>query len=171
MIDRSKSSFPRGRQGQMRLVEVVFAALIVFLVFSFGSYAMTSTSTPIVRGKGELEVTAYNLLHRLAQEGTFERTVMSGIEDWELELKLVITRMSWPSLYFNVTIFNATMQGPVVVSLEPLNHEPITNVRGDEASEAFSKSPEVAAVRYVYTSYRGSILVFRMAIAKAGARA
>jgi len=164
------SAFIKARKGQMRLVEVLFAALIVFLAFSFASYAMTPMNTPIVRGKGDLEVTAYNLLDRLAREGVLEDVVLGGRQDWEQELKIVIARMIWPSLYFNLTIYNGTMHGTVAVSLDPLRHEPITNVRSDEASEAFSRTPEVASANYIYTSHRGSILVLRMMIARSGER-
>ena len=159
-----------GKQGQMRLVEVVFASLIVFLAFAFASYVMAPMNAPIVRGKGDLEVMAYNLLDRLAREGVLEDVVLGGRETWEQELKIVITRMISPSLYFNVTIYNATKQDAVAVSLNRLPHEPITNVDKDEAREAFSKSPEVASANFIYTSYHGSILLFRIVIARSGER-
>ena len=72
------SRFLEGRQGQMRLVEVVFASLIVFLAFAFASYVMGPMNAPIVRGKGDLEVMAYNLLDRLAREGVLEDVVLGG---------------------------------------------------------------------------------------------
>jgi hypothetical protein len=72
-----------------------------------------------------------------------------------------------PGTYFNMTVFNATINGPGAV-LIPINSSPITNVQPLEAVTAFGRSPEISSSTLTYTTKDGQFLVLRIIVAAAG---
>lgn len=155
----------RARSGQFRVLEAVFAAIMIAGSYSIAVFVMAPANTPIIRGKAELEILGYNLLTQVSSGGTLELTATSGKPNWEEDLKIVMTRLLPPGTYFNMTIYNATSSP---FKLSQLNTKPISNVQQAEAVQAFSRAPEVASATTVYTSNRGWLLLIYLRLAHAG---
>lgn len=151
--------------GQFRILEVVFAAIILTATYSVAVFIMEPANNPAIRAGDDLEVMGFNTLNHMAQGGTFERVKLKV--GWEEEIKIAMTRLMPPGTYFNMTVFNATVSGPGV-KLVPINNSPITNVQKGEALEAFSRSPEIASSTLTYTTKKGQFLVLRLILSAAG---
>jgi hypothetical protein len=153
------------RKGQFRILEVVFAAVILTSAYSVAIFIMEPANNPAIRASDDLEILAFNVLNHMAQGGTFDRiTTEVG---WEESIKIAMTRLMPPGTYFNMTVFNATISGPSAV-LIPINSSPITNVQALEAVTAFGRSPEISSSTLIYTTKDGQFLVLRIIVAAAG---
>lgn len=153
------------RMGQFRILEVVFAAVILTTAYSVAIFIMEPANNPAIRTSDDMEILAFNVLNHMAQGGTFDR--VTSEENWEEGIKIAITRLMPPGTYFNMTVFNATINGPTAI-LTPLNATPITNVQAVEALEAFQRSPEISSSTLTYTTKNGQFLVLRIIVAAAG---
>lgn len=157
----------RSREGQFRILEVVFASIIITASYGLTTYLISPANTPAIRGKADIETLGFNLLTQLAASGTLEKTANSGIANWEEDVKIVMIRLLPPATYFNLTIFRAS-SGQQGVQYTLHNTKPITNVQASEAVQAFKRAPEVASSTYVYTTKDGKTFVLILRLAHAG---
>ena len=136
-------------KGQMRVIEVILASLVIVFALSFANlFAVTPTSPKYE--VTELEKLGYNVLYDLDKQGLLPRFVYS--EDWSnLEAAL---RVSLPiDVYFNLTVYD--------LNRTQINDTPI--FYGDVS--AFENSKNVASVTYGligHDSYNPRILVLRL---------
>jgi len=141
--------FLKATCGQMRVIEVILASLVIVFALSFANlFAVTPTSPKYE--VTELEKLGYNVLYDLDKQGLLPRFVYS--EDWS-NLQAAL-RVSLPiDVYFNLTVYD--------LNRTQINDTPI--FYGDVS--AFENSKNVASVTYGlagHDSYNPRILVLRL---------
>ena len=141
--------FLKATCGQMRVIEVILASLVIVFALSFANlFAVTPTSPKYE--VTELEKLGYNVLYDLDKQGLLPRFVYS--EDWS-NLKAAL-RISLPiDVYFNLTVYD--------LNRTQINDTPI--FYGD--ASAFENSKNVASVTYGlvgHDSYNPRILVLQL---------
>lgn len=157
----------RGRRkrdkGQMRILETVIAAAIIYVVFSASFFLIRSSETVTSQEIVDLNKLGYNLLHRIIESGTIEETLESGSEtgggtDY---LKVVVHRFLPTGVFFNLTVYRCSQN----LSEPPFEQSwTISNAQ----SEDLMKLKEIAHASTVYTSKTGNIYYLVLNIARAG---
>ena len=97
-IHRSKSN-----SGIARILEVVVAATIIFIVFSASSILISNSHATATQEKSDLDTIGYNVLSRLTESGTIEATVESHPQQL-IQLKAFVQSSLPSSMFFSLTV-------------------------------------------------------------------
>jgi hypothetical protein len=152
---------PRTLCGQMRILEAVAAALIIFVVFSAATFLNRSSDVKTLQERGDLDRLGYNMLSRMIESGIIEETVENSGST--VELQVFVQRSLPMATFFNLTIVQ--MEGND--QLDWVNATKIASVSNAPYS-AFSKSLEVSSTPTVYTSKGGNTYFITLVLARAG---
>jgi hypothetical protein len=153
----------RGSNGQFRVIEAVLATIIIFTTFTSAAYMLKAHRTWATRQVEELEKLGYNTLERFAESGVLDVTIGESRPGWEVHLKLVLDTVLPPSVYYNLTIYSSKYLDGIAI-LEKYNEQPITNSQ----ASGFTRSPEIAAATYIYTTNGAKIYVLVLQLATGG---
>jgi len=151
----------RARRGQLRVIEAVLAASIIFVVFSATTFLIYPSRIWAPSETADLDVLGYNLLHQMVESGVIEETVEGNETLSGSRLKTVIRDFLPSMTYFELTVFKCVEGGDGVGVTLQRRGEPVSNA----PPEAFGRSAEVSSTSTFYTSKSGNIyyLVFVMA--------
>jgi len=143
----------RSRRGQLRVIEATIAAVMIFFSFLTASYfTRNPRSWTLSRGE-DLTRMGYNILHSLAVTDVLNDTVASGMIGWEARLNFVLEALLPSTTFYNLTVYKVLSKSDSWnTEYVAYNTVKITNA---ESGEVFINSPEVASVKYFYTSRRG----------------
>lgn len=154
----------RSRRGQLRVIEAVLAASIIFVVFSATTFLIYPSRIWVLSEKADLNVLGYNLLHQMVESGVIEETVEGNETVSGSRLKTVIHGFLPSMTYFELTIYQcAEAEDGVGVTLQRRG-EPISNAPPD----TFGRSAEVSSTSMVYTSKSGNIYYLVLVMARGG---
>ena len=149
--------FLKARKGIMRVVEALFSAVIILMAVIVSSQIVVFPNPFTSRTRTDLEKLGYNLMFRLAQEGSLERLILEGGDDWENDACILFGTLLPVGVYFNLAVYYVNSVYMVNesssiliynVALQPLNDQPITNA---ENQDVFRKGGDVVSIEYVYT--------------------
>ena len=139
--------FLKARKGIMRVVEALFSAVIILMAVIVSSQIVVFPNPFTSRTRTDLEKLGYNLMFRLAQEGSLERLIIEGGDDWENDACILFGTLLPVGVYFNLAVYYVVATGDDV-TLQPLNDHLITNA---ENQDVFIKGGDVVSIEYVYT--------------------
>ncbi|RLG59943.1 hypothetical protein DRN86_03435 [Candidatus Geothermarchaeota archaeon] len=140
------------RKGISKIFEALCSTVILLIVISVFSQ-LTAPSNPYsFQAEAELRKLGYNVLQQMAIKGGidnvfFNETTGELNEDWGLKVKIALQNILPKGLFFNLTVYNATIQDDhVVLQLLDENYPYISNfVRKFEESTAVGTT-------YIYTT-------------------
>lgn len=151
----------RQRKAQMRVLETIIAAAIIYVVFSAAFFLIRSSESVVSQETVDLNKLGYNLLHRIVESNTIEETIEKQPQNGTDNLKLVVQRLLPTGLFFNLTVYNCTGD----LSATPFGQSwSVSNAPADE----IIKSKEVAHASTIYTSKTGNVYYVIINIARAG---
>jgi len=165
-----------------RLLEAVVASIIVASALSVSYFYLLPANPYVIRGGTDLDKYGYDVLNTLARQGGFDKAIFDGsgnlVPFWEQRMDVVLGSVIPPDLFFNLTVYNATVaysgvqffdpatgsyvsipDGLVVFARwnstsgayylnVPLNTIPISNAN----STAFLNAGQVSQVTFIYTT-------------------
>ena len=135
----------------LRMVEAVLASIILLLAFTISYHYATPPNPFTVRAKGDLEKIAYDLLHRLAEERSLDKTLEGNNQDLlEGELKAALRTLLPKNIIYSLIVYKAKWDGSRI-TLEELCT--VSNTELDE----FIRASETggATVTYTYSTIDG----------------
>jgi hypothetical protein len=166
MVMRHNHSLKTSR-GQSRILEVVIAAVIIFIVFSVSMFFIQPSDVRVLQERADLDRLGYNVLHRLVESGTIQYFLEVPLNQTarELNLRTAVQKSLQSAIYFNLTIYNCTesSSGGLGITLNPLNLQ-LSNTSAD----SFNKSLEVSSTTMTYTSKKGNIYYLVLVLARGG---
>jgi hypothetical protein len=143
------------RGGQLRVIEATIAAIVIFFSFLTASYFMRNPRIWTTSRTEDLTRMGFNILHSLSVTDVLNNTVASHKIGWEDQLNFVLEAFLPSTTFYNMTIYKVlSNSGTWTTVYQPFNAMKITNT---ESSEAFTRSPEVVSVSYLYTSKNGEV--------------
>ena len=152
---------PRTVRGQMRILEAVAAALIIFVVFSAATFLNRSSDVRALQERGDLDRLGYNMLSGMVESGIIEETVENSGST--VELQVFVQRSLPMATFFNLTIVRIAVNNQTgwvdQVPKVSLSNAPYS---------AFSKSLEVSSTPTVYTSKGGNTYFITLVLTRAG---
>lgn len=154
----------RARRGQLRVIEAVLAASIIFVVFSATTFLIYPSRIWVLSEKTDLTVLGYNLLHQMVESGVIEETVEGNETLSGPHLKTVIRGFLPSMTYFELTIFKCVEDEDGVSVILQRTGEPISNA----PHETFEMSAEVSSTSTFYTSKSGNIYYLLFVMARGG---
>jgi hypothetical protein len=138
----------RARKGIMRVIEALFASIIILVAIVASNQLIVFPNPFTSRTRSDLEKLGYNLMFKLAQDKAFERLILdddNGVRSgWENDAKIFLSGLIPIGVYFNLTVYEVLDNGEA----SPINSQPITNA---ETEEVFLKGGDVVTVIYMYT--------------------
>ena len=140
----------RGRRGQIRVIEAVMAALLIFASFAISSALSAPYRVWVVKQSSELEGQGFSAMNMLAANGALEDFLSNRPDGWEARLTVLTQSLLPPDVYFNLTIYsiNLTSSSPAAV-LTVVNRVPITDMG---STNLLNQALEVVSDTYPYTS-------------------
>jgi hypothetical protein len=145
----------RANSGVARILEVVVAATIIFIVFSASSILISNSHATATQEKSDLDTIGYNVLSRLTESGTIEATIESNPQQL-IQLKAFVQSSLPSSMFFKLTITDRTHPSNII--------SPITNTD----LSVFSNLNTVSSTPIIYTSKSGAIYHLVLVLANAG---
>jgi hypothetical protein len=136
----------KNNKGQMRVIEVILASIIIMSALSFLTIFSATPKTSELE-VADLEKTGYSLLLDLDNQGLLAPMVYEN--RWG-DLRTVLKIAIPADVYFNLTVYNANrneMENTLALTLDRISNV----VYGDEETFAFSKN--VASVSYLLSGY------------------
>ncbi len=135
----------RSNRGQMRVIEVILASVIIISALSFVTIFSSTPTTPEFE-VSDLEKMGYSALLDLDHHGLLAPNVYGQL--WS-DLRLVLKITLPVDVYFNLTVYNPTS-------------DPWINVNGNNQiiygdEETFSSSKNIASVSYALSGYRSGV--------------
>ncbi|TRO42740.1 hypothetical protein E2P42_02865 [Candidatus Bathyarchaeota archaeon] len=132
----------RSKRGQMRVIEVILASVIIISALSFVTMFSSTPTTPKFE-VSDLEKLGYSALLDLDHQGLLAPNVYT--QSWN-ELRMVLKITLPVDVYFNLAVYDPTS-------------EPWTKANGNNqimygAEETFSSSKNIASVSYALTGYK-----------------
>ena len=97
--------FLKARKGIMRVVEALFSAVIILMAVIVSSQIVVFPNPFTSRTRTDLEKLGYNLMFRLAQEGSLERLIIEGGDDWENDACILFGTLLPVGVYFNLAVY------------------------------------------------------------------
>ena len=159
----------KSRRGQARILEVVVAAVIIFIVFSGATFMIQSSNVNAVQEKGDMDRLGYNILSQIVENKVLENTIESSNPNVNpnVELTAFLQRSLPSSTYFKLTISEyipstaspgqwGQFDSPTVTATNTLDQSVFTN------------SLEVSSTQMLYTSDNGNIYSLVLRLARAG---
>jgi len=144
-------------RGQIRLIELILASLIIATSVSFALYFARPVRSIYIRETSDLRRLAYNLLNDLAMAGVYEEIIVKGNltgRPWEDEARLFLSTSLPPEIVFYMDVYEVRLE-PGGLRLVKLNKRPITNVKSASTAEEFMrKVTEAESVTYTYVCVR-----------------
>jgi len=128
----------QGSKGQMRVIEVILASIMVVsaIIFLYYFSAAPASSTYEI---GDLEKIGHNVLHNIDEQQLLGRYIFNS--EW-FNLQAALTVSLPTDVYFNLTVYD-------------LNGNQINNVPiGYGSSQVFETSKAVASVTYIVSGYQ-----------------
>ncbi len=149
------------KSGQMRILETIIAAAIIYIVFSAAFFIIRSSETITSQETTDLNKLGYNVLHRMMESRTIEETLEKHPEIGINYLKNVVQKFLPTGVYFSLKIYNCTgdLFPPFYPDTWSISNAPM---------EEIMKSKEVAYASTIYTSKAGNIYYLVLNIARAG---
>ncbi|MEM1998030.1 MAG: hypothetical protein QXS05_07715 [Candidatus Bathyarchaeia archaeon] len=149
------------RLGQVRIIEAVIAAILMFIAFTAAFFMLFSSEKFFKQETVDLNRLAYNVLHRLAESGVIEIAVNEG---QSAVLANALQSLLPQNVYYNLTIYerDSSGQGWIPVNLGGKSY--VSNASG----EVFERSSEVASASITYTSKNGEIYYLSLVLTRAG---
>lgn len=163
----NKRSLFENRRGFSRILEVVIAAVIIFISFAVATFLVQTSDVRILQERTELDRLGYNVLNSLANSRTIEVLENdSAYENWtimdkETYLKTTIQSYLPITVYFNLTI-SKYVDKAIFVQFEQFTSA--TNMPVDQAKT----STEVSATEMPYTSKNGNVYCTVLLLIRAG---
>ena len=150
------------KRGQARILEAVIASAIIFLVFSVATF-LTGASSQQIQEKSDLDRLGYNVLSRLVESGTMEKTLENNPGDLTLvraQLNTFLQTALPSATLFKLTISEYSLTRDWVVLGSPivLNNFP----------SSIENTLEVSSTPMVYTSHSGKIYSITLVLARSG---
>lgn len=141
----------KARRGIMRVIEALFASIIILVAVVASNQLIVFPNPFTSRTRSDLEKLGYNLMFRLAQDKTLEslilnittREVRSG---WENDATILLSGLLPVGVYFNLTVYKPSDGGSPPI---PLNKQPVSNARSEDV---FIKGGDVVTIIYTYTT-------------------
>jgi hypothetical protein len=155
----------RSESGQMRILEVVIAAMIIFIAFSVSTFLTRSSDIKVVQERGDLDRLGYNVLSGMVDSGSIEITIENKeitFENATIQLQTYVQRSLPLATYFNITMIKMTANAQGWIDQTPLLS--LSNA----PSSAFMRSMEVSSTPTTYTSKGGNIYYIVLVLARAG---
>lgn len=145
-------------RGQVRLIELMLASLIIAASVSFAFYFARPVRSIYIRETSDLRRLAYNLLNDLAMAGVYEEIIVKGNltgRPWEDEARLFLSTSLPPEIVFYMDVYEVRLESEGL-RLVKLNKRPITNVESASTVEEFmERVTEAESVTYTYVCVRG----------------
>ncbi|MCQ5374108.1 MAG: hypothetical protein NO515_03675 [Candidatus Methanomethylicia archaeon] len=151
----------RTKKGQMRILETIIAAAVVYIVFSAAFFLIRSSESMTLQETIDLNKLGYNTLHRLMESRTIEETLEKQQENGMGYLKNILQKFLPSGIYFNLTIYNCT--GDLENPFESFSWS-VSNAPSDE----IANSKEIGHSSAIYTSKAGNIYFLVLNVARAG---
>src|SRR3990172_12830983 len=127
-------------KGFSRILEVVIAAVIIFVVFSVATFLIQTSDVKAVQERADLDRTGYNVLNGIIESGVIENIETSSTLNVTNYLRTIIQSSLPPTVYFSFSISNCTDKA-TYVTMQPVDGSNVTNC----PSELFAKSTEVSS--------------------------
>lgn len=133
-----KKANGKGSKGQMRVIEVILASIMVISAIIF-LYYFSSAPASSTYETGDLEKIGHNVLHNIDEQRLLGRYVFNS--EWS-NLQAALTVSIPTDVYFNLTVYD-------------LNGNQINNVPiGYGSLQVFETSKAVASVNYIVSGYQ-----------------
>jgi hypothetical protein len=157
----------KNRAGQMRILETVIAAVILFIVFSAATFLVQTSDVKVLQERSDLDRLGYNVLNSLMESGTIETIETSPLyQNWnqttDLYLKTAVHSLLPVNIYFNLTLFKSTDMTTYV------KLQPVTSNVATASPTSFTNSTEVSSTDIIYTSKNGNVYHAILLLARAG---
>lgn len=163
LMGKPKKGVFRARSGQARLTESILAVGLILIIFSVSIYLMSASKVWTIYEKGDLDKLGYNLLSYLLEARAIDNLEPLSTQAEE-EIRFLVERHLPPMTFFNLTIYNCTIN--VEYSTE-VHMDPLLKVN-NSVSEAFEKSVEVSSTSALYTSRKGSVYFIILTLSRSG---
>lgn len=142
------------RRGVSRILEAVFASLLIIEAAYISYILMVPPNPTAVRQGEELSTLGYSLLAAISRNNGLDDLIFDSSwrvkDSWENDLKITVMSLLPPNVIFNITIYNATLNSSTgFIDPVKINRRPITNV---ESPDAFIKIGETTQVTYIYVT-------------------
>ncbi len=142
------------RRGVSRILEAVFAAMLIIEAAYISYFLMVPPNPSTPRESEGLYRLGYSLLTSISRNNGLDRLIFDEQwnvrPNWENDLKVTVTSLLPSNILFNITVYNATMDpSSGFIKLVKINRVPISNV---ESSDAFLKIGETTQITYIYAT-------------------
>lgn len=156
----------KNRAGQMRILEAIIAAVIIFIVFSVATFLVQTSDVKVLQERTDLDKLGYNVLNNLMESGTIETIETSSAyqnaTQRDLYLRTAVQSYLPVNIYFNLTLFNSTDMTTYV------QLRMVTNNVANALPTSFTNSTEVSSTDMIYTSKNGNVYHAILLLARAG---
>ncbi|MEM1508194.1 MAG: hypothetical protein QW262_08125 [Candidatus Bathyarchaeia archaeon] len=149
------------RLGQVRIIEAVIAAILIFIAFTAAFSMLFSSEKFFKQETVDLNRLAYNVLHRLAESGVIETAINEG---QSAVLANALQSLLPQNVYYNLTIYERDSSGQGWIPVNLGGKPYVSNASG----EVFERSSEVASASITYTSKNGKIYYLSLILTRAG---
>ena len=154
------------REGQVRVFEMVVAAVIIFVSFSASIFLIYPSHTGEIYERENLDRLGYNVLHNLVETGAIE-SILKDLNKNDLnivkaKLKTLIDGIIPLMTYYNLTIFVRNEGSAALNFLLSVSNAP---------PDIFVKSAEASSTTVVYTSRDGKMYYLMIMLVKEGEKA
>jgi len=153
----------RDSKGFSRILEVVIAAVIIFVVFSVTTFLIQTSDVRTVQERADLDRTGYNVLTGIIESGVIENIETSSTLNVANYLRTIIQSSLPPTVYFSFSVSNCTDK-TTYVTVELVDGSSVTNC----PSEIFVNSNEVSSTDLIYTSKNGNVYRAVLLLTRAG---
>jgi hypothetical protein len=159
--------FTRDRRGFSRILEVVIAAVIIFVAFSVATFLIQTSDVRVLQERADLDRLGYNVLSSMVNSGAVEVIESdSAYQNWMLfdrgtYLRTTVQSYLPVTMYFNLTLSNCTDMTTYAKQQAVAN---VTNT----PSGLIENSTEVSSTDIIYTSKKGNVYHAILLLTRAG---
>ncbi len=148
-------------KGQIKILEAVLSTILLVSVLIVASYLIVPTNPYVKHESENLEDFGYFILSRLTDYELLDDVLYlsngSLNDNWEEELKVIISAYMPTNVYFNLMVYNASS------SFSLINRKMVSNV---DDPGFFERVLESVSTRAVYTTRRHHILVLILVLTR-----
>ena len=150
--------FTRDRRGFSRILEVVIAAVIIFIAFSVTTFLIQTSDVRVLQERADLDRLGYNVLSSIVNSGAVEVIESDSVyQNWTLldrgtYLRTAVQSYLPVTMYFNLTLSNCTDTSARAYAVQQavvsLTNTPLGSIEN---------STEVSSTDIIYTSKKGNV--------------
>ena len=153
------------RKGVSRILEAVFAAILIIEAAYISYLFMIPPNPATPREKLRLYDLGYSLLTSISRDRGLDDIIFDenwNVKDnWQNDLKVLLLSLLPPNIAFELKVYNATLDNRTSF-IHPVDLTNLNRISNVEYEEIFSRMGETVQITYIYTTEtpNGNIQVY-----------